>query len=60
MEWNTNLSQIFEANITAQKMKFCFKEFMCKCDQNRQFPTVLVIFIEKSLMENYNFCPVKS
>ena len=44
-----------KANITAQKIKFSFKEFMCKCDQNRHFPTDLVTFIEEILNGKLHF-----
>ena len=42
---------------TTQKMKFSIKNFFCKCDQI-QIGQNWSHLLEKSLMENFNFCAV--
>ena len=42
---------------TAQNMKFSIKDFFSKCDQPQETAD-LVVFTEKSLMENIIFCAV--
>ena len=43
---------------TAQKMKFCIKDFSSKCDQTRSFLRIWSHLLEKFLMENFIFCAV--
>ena len=45
-------------NITAQKMKFSFKDFFSKCDQIRRFLRIWTNLLKKYLMENLIFCAV--
>ena len=41
-------------------MKFSTTDFFCKCDQIRSFLRIWSHLLKKSLMENFNFCEVKS
>ena len=41
---------------TAQKMKFCIKDFLSKCDQIPGFLQIWSHLLMKSLMENFIFC----
>ena len=41
---------------TAQKMKFCIKDFFSKFDQIRRKLRILSHVLNKSLMENFIFC----
>ena len=43
---------------TAQKMKFSITDFFSKCDQIRRFLCIWSHLLEKSVMENFNFCAV--
>ena len=43
---------------TAQKMKFCSKDFSSKCDQSRRKLRIWSYLLKKSLMENFIFCVV--
>ena len=45
--------------ITTQKMKFSIKDFFSKCDQIRRKLQIWSHLLNKSLMENFNFCVVK-
>ena len=40
---------------TAQKIKFCIKDFFSKCDQIRRKLRIWSHLLKKSLMENFNF-----
>ena len=42
----------------AQKMKFSFKDFFCKCDQIPKKLRIWSHLLKKSLMENFIFCAV--
>ena len=44
--------------ITAQKMKFSYKDFFSKCDQIRSILRIWVQLLKKPLMENLIFCAV--
>ena len=44
---------------TAQKMKFCVKDFFCKCDQIHRKLRIWSRLLKKSLMEYFNFCAVQ-
>ena len=44
--------------ITAQKMKFSFKDFYSKCDQFPSFLWIWSNLLKKSLIENFIFCAV--
>ena len=44
---------------TAQKMKFCIKDFSSKCDQIRRKLQIWSHLLEKSLMENFVFWAVE-
>ena len=44
--------------ITAQKIKFFIKDFLSKCDQIRRELRIWSHLLNKSLMENFIFCPV--
>ena len=46
------------SNITAQKMKFCIKDFFSKCDQIRKKLQIWLHLLHKFLMKNFNFCAV--
>ena len=46
-------------NSTAQKIKFCIKDFFTKCDQIRRKPRIWSHLLKKSLMENFIFCAVE-
>ena len=39
-------------------MKFSIKDFFSKCDQIGNFLQILLHLLNKSLMENFNFCTV--
>ena len=41
--------------LTAQKVKFSIKDFLCNCDQNPQFPGDMVIFTEEILNGKASF-----
>ena len=43
---------------TAQKMKFCIKDFFSKCDQIRSFLRIWSHLLKKSLTGNFTFCVV--
>ena len=43
---------------TAQKVKFCIKNFFSKYDQIRRKLQICSHLLKKSLMENFNFCPM--
>ena len=43
---------------TAQKMKFCMKDFFSKCDQIYRKFQIWSHLLKKSLMENLTFCAV--
>ena len=43
---------------TAQKMKFSIKDSSSKCDQIHSFLRIWSHLLEKSLLENFNFCAV--
>ena len=43
---------------TAQKMKFCIKDFFSKCEQIRSFLRICSHLLKKSLMQNFIFCAV--
>ena len=43
---------------SAQKMKFCIKDFFSKCDEIRSFQRIWSHLMKKSLMENCIFCVV--
>ena len=43
---------------TAQKMKFCIKDFFSKCDQIPSFLWIWSHLLKKSLTENFIFCAV--
>ena len=43
---------------TAQKMKFCNKDFFSKCDQIRRKLRIGSHLLKKSLKENFIFCAV--
>ena len=43
---------------TAQKMKFCTKDFFSKCDQIRRKLRIWSHLLKKSLIENFIFCAV--
>ena len=45
---------------TAQKMKFCIKDFFIKCDKICCFLRIWSYLLKKSLMENVFFCAVWS
>ena len=45
------LSILKKVNFTAQKIKFCIKDFFSKCDQ-------ISSFLKKSLKESFIFCAV--
>ena len=47
-----------QAPNTAQKVKFSIKGFSSKCDQIRRKLRIWSHSLEKSLMENFNFCVV--
>ena len=40
---------------TAEKLKFSFKGFFCKCDQIHKKLRIQSHFLKKSLVENFNF-----
>ena len=40
---------------TAQKMKFCIKDFFSKCDKIRSFLLIWLHLLKKSLMEIFIF-----
>ena len=46
------------SNITAQKMKFCIKDFFSKCDQIRKKLQIWLHLLHKFFMKNFNFCAV--
>ena len=48
----------FQAQNTAQKMKFSIKDFFSKCDQVRSFRRIWSHLPKKSLIENFIFCAV--
>ena len=50
--------QIVTANITAQKMKFCIKDFFSKCDQIHRNLRIWSHLLKNSLMENFTFSAV--
>ena len=45
-------------SVTAEKMKFCIKDFFSKCAQIRSFLRIWSHLLKKSLMENFIFCAV--
>ena len=45
-------------SFTVQKMKFCLKDFLSKCDQIRSFQRIWSHLLKKSLIENFIFCAV--
>ena len=44
--------------VTAQKMKFSFKDFFSKCDQIRKKLWIRSQLLKKSFVENFIFCAV--
>ena len=44
---------------TAQKIKFCIKDFFSKCDQIRRKLRIWSHLLDKFLMGNFIFCAVK-
>ena len=52
------MSWIFLIN-TAQKMKFCIKDFCSKCEQIQDFLRIWSRLLKKPLLENFIFCTVK-
>ena len=44
------------SHLLHKKIKFSIKGFFSKCDQIRSFLQILSHLLEKSLMENFNFC----
>ena len=44
---------------TTQKMKFSIRNFFSKCDQIRSFLRIWPNSLEKSLVENLNFCALR-
>ena len=49
----------FQAQNTAQKMKFSIKDFFSKCDQVRSFRRIWSHLPKKSLIENFIFCAME-
>ena len=49
---------IFSGGFTVRKMKFSIRNFFSKCDQIRRKLRIWSHLLEKSLMENLNFCAV--
>ena len=47
------------AYVTAKKMKFSIKDFFSKCTQIRNFLRVRSHLLEKSSIQNFNFCEVQ-
>ena len=47
-----------QVQFTAQKMNFSIKDFFSKYDQIHSFLQIWSYLLEKSLMENFNFCAV--
>ena len=45
---------------TAQKMKFCIKDFFSKCDPIRSFLRIRSHLLKKSLIQNLIFCAVRA
>ena len=45
--------------VTAQKMKFCIKNFFSKCDQICRKLQIWSYLLRKSLTENFIFCAVR-
>ena len=45
--------------LTAQTMKFAFKNFFRKCDQIRSFLRIWSHLLKKFQMENFIFCAVR-
>ena len=43
-------------NVSAQKMKSSIKDFFSKCDQIRRKLRIWLLFLKKSLLENFIFC----
>ena len=54
---NTHLNYV-SLYLTAQKMKFCIKDFSSKCDQIRRKLSIWSHLLEKSFMENFSLCAV--
>ena len=46
---------VLRSKYTAQKIKFCIKDFFSKCDQICSFLRIWSHFLKKSLMENFIF-----
>ena len=49
---------IYFGGFTVQKMKFSIRNFFSKCDQIRRKLRIWSHLLQKSLMENLNFCAV--
>ena len=49
---------LFRGSDTAQKMKFCIKDFFSKCYQIGSFLRIWSNLLKKTLMENFIFCAV--
>ena len=60
--WKHTVSAEFRENCTntEQKMKFSIKDFFSKCDQIHRKLQIWSYLLEKSLMESFNFCAVKT
>ena len=59
--WNTTVFSScfsFSLLLTAQKIKFSFKDFFSKCDQIRGFLQIWSHLLNKYLVENFIFCAV--
>ena len=58
--WSHDLNDLFlkYTDSTAQKMKFCIKDFFSKCDQIRRKLRIWLLLLKKFLMENFIFCAV--
>ena len=56
---NVPWSFTLREKVTAQKMKFCIKDFFSKFDQTCSFLRIWSYLLKKSLMENFSFCAVR-
>ena len=54
--WKSYVCPIY---VTAQKIKFSFKDFFSKCDQIHSFLRIWLHLLKKSLMENFLFCALR-
>ena len=52
-------SYITEVHLGTKKMKFSFKNYLCKCDQIRSYMRIWSHLLKKFSMKNFIFCKVQ-